>query len=97
MLDGYNRHVTITRNEFYLLGASGIVLWGYEHHGDGTGGEQPRLTTVSNNFCHEIGVYQKQSSCYFHAVSAQSTITNNLLFNGPRAMVSGGEHDLSGW
>ena len=37
--------------------------------------------------CAEIGIYQKQSSCYFHAVSAQSTVTNNLFFNGPRAMV----------
>ena len=42
---------------------------------------------VSRVLCAEIGIYQKQSSCYFHAVSAQSTVTNNLFFNGPRAMV----------
>jgi len=99
LLDGYNRNASITDNEFALLGASGIVLWGYEHYGDGTGGEQPRMTSVMSNFCHEIGIYQKQSSCYFHAVSAQSTIQNNLFFNGPRAMVNfndnfGGGHDL---
>jgi len=87
MLDGYNRHAELSSNEFFLIGNSAVVLWGYEHYGDGTGGEQPRLSTVNNNFCHEIGIYQKQSSCYFHAVSAQSTIQNNLFFNGPRAMV----------
>lgn len=32
--------------------------------------------------------YQKQSSCYFQARSAQTTIRGNLLFNGPRAMIN---------
>ena len=143
LFDGYNRESVVTKNEIFLIGSSGIVLWGYEHYGDGTGGEQPRGTVVTSNFCHEIGsaevisfsrylvilifhrhshqdayvvliaallhhthrcaypsgIYQKQSSCYFHAVSAQSTIRNNLFFNGPRAMVNfndgfGGGHDL---
>lgn len=74
------------QSEFFLLGASAVVLWGYEHEGDGTGGEQPRGTFVTSNFCHEIGIYQKQSSCYFHAVSAESTITRNLFFNGRAAV-----------
>jgi len=99
LLDGYNRDAVIRGNELHSLGASGVVLWGYEHDGDGTGGEQPRRTQVMANFCHEVGVYQKQSSCYFHAVSAQSSIADNLFFNGPRAMVNfndgfGGGHDL---
>jgi|EP01043_Picozoa_sp_COSAG02_P016752 hypothetical protein len=80
LLDGYNRDATFARNTFYLLGGSGVVLWGYETNGDGTDGNQPRRTTVTENFCHEIGIYQKQSSCYFHAVSAQSTVTHNLFF-----------------
>ena len=112
VLSGYNRDARLTGNTFYLLGGSAVVLWGHETNGDGTDGNQPRRTTVSENFCHgepasklrrsrlrshgiivsrvlraEIGIYQKQSSCYFHAVSAQSTVTNNLFFNGPRAMV----------
>ena len=112
VLSGYNCDARLTGNTFYLLGGSAVVLWGHETNGDGTDGNQPRRTTVSENFCHgqpasklrrprlrstgmivsrvlraEIGIYQKQSSCYFHAVSAQSTVTNNLFFNGPRAMV----------
>ena len=76
--------VSIRRNKFYLIGGSGVVLWGHETNGDGTDGNQPRQTHVAENFCHEIGIYQKQSSCYFHAVSAQSTVVLNLFFNGPR-------------
>ncbi|CAE8637965.1 unnamed protein product [Polarella glacialis] len=101
LLAGYNRRAVIRRNEFVLLGASAVALWGDDQLGDGTvrGGEQPRETVVEDNFCHEIGIYQKQSSCYFHAVSAQSTIRRNLFFNGPRALVNfndgfGGGHDL---
>lgn len=101
LLDGYTRGTVIRQNEFTLLGASAIALWGYEEYGNGEvrGGEQPRNTLVDQNFCHEIGIYQKQSSCFFQAVSAQSTIQRNLFFNGPRAMVNfndgfGGGNDL---
>ena len=68
-------------------GASAIALWGHEERGFGTDGNQPRNTTVVANICHEIGLYQKQSSCFFQAVSAQSTIQRNIFYNGPRAMV----------
>eukprot|EP00035_Acanthoeca_spectabilis_P012614 m.227837 g.227837 ORF g.227837 m.227837 type:complete len:815 (+) comp15667_c0_seq10:79-2523(+) len=99
-LDGYTRNTTISGNEFVNLGASGIALWGYDDQGDGTSGDQPRFTTVTQNICHEIGIYQKQSSCFFQAVAAQSTITKNLFYNGPRAMVNfndnfGGGHVLT--
>jgi len=101
-LDSYTRDVRITRNEFVSLGASAIALWGEDTEatlGDATGGNQPRRTIVSGNVCHELGLYQKQSSCYFHAVAAQSIVTHNLFFNGPRALVNfndaaGGGHEL---
>ena len=52
VLSGYNRDARLTGNTFYLLGGSAVVLWGYETNGDGTDGNQPRRTTVSENFCH---------------------------------------------
>lgn len=88
LLDGFNRRASIVRNTFRSLGASAVALWGYEHRGLGTSGEQPRHTVVAQNFCFELGIYQKQSSCFFQAVSAQSNISENIFFNGPRALVN---------
>ena len=48
-------------------------------------GEQPRGTIIEGNICHEIGLWQKQSSLWFQAVTAQTTLRNNIFFNGPRA------------
>lgn len=55
---------------------------------DGTGGEQPRFTTIAGNIIHELGHYQKQSSMVFQAQSCQTTITNNIFYNGPRANIN---------
>eukprot|EP00054_Salpingoeca_dolichothecata_P029630 m.234239 g.234239 ORF g.234239 m.234239 type:complete len:949 (-) comp26517_c0_seq1:30-2876(-) len=99
-LSGYNRFTTIDRNEFVWLGQSAIALWGKADNNDGTNGDQPRLTTVSGNWVHEIGNIQKQSSFLFQAVSAQTTIRGNVAFNMPRAAVNvndgfGGGLDMS--
>lgn len=59
-LDGFNRNATITLTEFVGVGASAIALWGYDDKGDGTSGDQPRFTTVTQTICHELGIYQKQ-------------------------------------
>lgn len=37
---------------------------------DGRGGEQPRGTVVRGNLAREIGIWQKQSSMWFQAVTA---------------------------
>ena len=55
---------------------------------DGRGGEQPRGTLVSRNLVREIGIWQKQSSFYFQAVAAQTTLRGNVHFNGPRAGIN---------
>lgn len=55
---------------------------------DGTGGEQPRFTTISGNIIHELGHYQKQSSMMFQAQSCQTTLKNNIFYNGPRANIN---------
>jgi len=92
-INGYNRHATIDKNEFTWLGLSAIASWGREPKdmarlNDGTDGEQPRYTVVTNNFVHEIGHIQKQSSFYFQAITALATIKNNVVFNIPRAAIN---------
>eukprot|EP01116_Phalansterium_solitarium_P022687 TRINITY_DN7582_c0_g1_i1.p1 TRINITY_DN7582_c0_g1~~TRINITY_DN7582_c0_g1_i1.p1 ORF type:complete len:924 (-),score=219.53 TRINITY_DN7582_c0_g1_i1:171-2942(-) len=88
VLNGYNRNATVSGNEFVWLGANGVAAWGYTDDWDGTGGQQPRFVTMSGNLCHEIGHYEKQSSCWFQAKSCQNNITRNVFFNGPRAMIN---------
>ena len=55
-------------------------------HGiDGTGGDFPRYTVVEDNVFREIGVWEKQSSAFFQAKTAESTLRRNVVFNLARA------------
>eukprot|EP01084_Bolivina_argentea_P237331 398878_1 len=96
---GYNRNITISNNDFEYIGDSVIALWGdtsspdnnkaLPYGGpDGRNGNQPRMNHIYNNLIREIGLFQKQSSLYFQAVSCQNTIEKNIFFNGPRAAVN---------
>ena len=65
---------------------------------DGTKGLQPQFINVSYNYAHEIGIFEKQASFYFQAKSCHNYISNNIIFNGPRAGINfndgfgGGSH-----
>jgi hypothetical protein len=43
---------------------------------------------ITNNIMREIGIYQKQSSGWGQAKTALSNITNNIMFNMPRAAIN---------
>lgn len=51
---------------------------------DGRNGEQPRGTRVIGNMVRELGIWQKQSSMWFQAVTAQTYLAGNVHFNGIR-------------
>jgi len=99
-MNGYCNNTLLSRNEFLRIGASAMTAWGftseclnknctkktpYKMGPDGRGKEQPRFTTVSENIVREIGIWQKQSSFWFQAVTAQTHLVANIHFNGPRA------------
>ena len=48
---------------------------------DGTDGNHPRYTTITSNLAREVGLYEKQSSFYVQAKTAQSIISGNVFFN----------------
>ena len=73
-LSGYNRRAQVVRNEFSLLGNNAVASWGRSVDYDGTGGQQPRHSLIEGNVCHDIGLVQKQSSCYFQAQSCENVI-----------------------
>jgi hypothetical protein len=86
-LSGYNRRAVVARNEFVWLGQNAVASWGRTDEWDGTGGQQPRHTTLYGNLAHEIGNYQKQSSFYFQAASCENTLDSNIVYNIPRAAI----------
>merc|ERR1711904_596793 len=55
---------------------------------DGTDGNHPRYTIISGNTAREIGLYEKQSSFFVQAKTAESVIQGNVFFNGPRAGIN---------
>lgn len=55
---------------------------------DGTDGEHPRRTTVQNCSAREVGLYEKQSSFFVQAKTAESRVLSNVFFNGPRAGIN---------
>ena len=66
-LSGYNRRALLEDNELSWLGDTAMGAWGYTDEHDGTGGDQPRGTVVRRNVCHELGVFELQSACWFQA------------------------------
>lgn len=90
MISGYNRGLTIQNSEFVWIGDTAIGSWGYTTGAgidgmgpDGTDGNQPRFNKILNNFVHELGLWEKQSSFYFQAKSCQNLLMGNIFFNGP--------------
>ena len=66
---------------FVWLGESAVASWGKTDGVDATAGTQPFGTSVTRNLCHEIGHYEKQTSCYFQAASGNATLSHNIYFN----------------
>ena len=87
-LSDFNRGARITNNEMKRLGENGIGLSGSTSWEDGTGGNQPRHNLIDRNLIHHVGLYTKQSCAIFHAVACQNTISNNIMFHGPRALLN---------
>eukprot|EP00040_Diaphanoeca_grandis_P037072 m.239728 g.239728 ORF g.239728 m.239728 type:complete len:857 (-) comp33750_c0_seq3:147-2717(-) len=63
----------------------------WSDHPNGPDGREldcPRHTNISHNVAHHLGIWQKQSSFVFQAVSAWSNIVENVVYNLPRAAIN---------
>ena len=97
-INRYARDVVVYRNEIVWNGDNAVSQWGDTenitfsdgtHMGyDGTTGNQPRGTQFIQNFVHEIGIWEKQSSMWFQAKSCSNVLEGNIFFNGPRAGIN---------
>ncbi len=88
VLNGWNRGAVVEGSEFSLLGESAVVSWGRVDGADARALTQPWGTTVANNLCSGVGLYEKQSSCYFATLTGGATVEGNIFFNVPRAAIN---------
>jgi hypothetical protein len=91
LVEGHSRGVKIVGNEFKWVGDSAIVVLGRTEGGGcdarGDKGSIPIGTVVESNLIREVGVWGKQGAGYFQALAMNSSLTSNIIFNGPRAGV----------
>ena len=55
---------------------------------DGTNGDFPADNIIDSNHIHEVGALTKQSSPYFQTIACHNNITNNVMYNMPRAAIN---------
>ena len=85
----YNDATAISMNEFVWLADSAIILVGTTNGIDGFSiPSQPANVLIQSNLIHETGIYVKQSSPIFIAISKSVSVVGNLMFNIPRAAVN---------
>jgi hypothetical protein len=78
----------VTDCEFTHTGDSAIVFVGSTNGVDGSAPTYPNRNLVARNAMHEWGIYGKQTSCFAQQLTSNSTIVDNVCFNGPRAGVN---------
>lgn len=87
----FSNHVwrsAITDSEFVRTGDSAIILLGSTNGVDGSAPTYPNHNTLARNHLHEVGLYGKQTSCVGQFLTANSTIEDNVCYNGPRAGIN---------
>eukprot|EP01052_Picozoa_sp_SAG31_P032784 SAG31_NODE_3630_length_4049_cov_2.174684_3_plen_246_part_00 len=55
---------------------------------DARSGNQPFGTTIAGNYMHDYGIWEKQSSAVFAALSHHTKVRHNVMLNAPRAHVN---------
>ena len=92
MMRGFNRWNRVSSNEIHGCGDSAVVLLGSPRGGmisaDVTDSNVPQDVIVHKNHIHETGVLTKQSSPIFLGISYHNNVTDNAMYNGPRAGIN---------
>jgi hypothetical protein len=87
----FSNHVkdsNITDCEFARTGDSAVVFLGGTNGVDGSAPTYPDRNLIARNHMHDVGVYGKQTSCVGLQLAANSTIVDNVCYNGPRAGIN---------
>lgn len=88
-LSGYSRNTSITRCEMAFVGDSAIATVGRINLNDGYSVDTfPADTLIAQNHIRDIGVFGKQSSALFSALTCRTSFLSNVAYNGPRAGIN---------
>eukprot|EP00038_Savillea_parva_P001128 m.101630 g.101630 ORF g.101630 m.101630 type:complete len:913 (-) comp10400_c0_seq1:76-2814(-) len=82
------KHTVIEDTDFIHIGDSAIATVGQLDLNNGTEGNVPQGTVIRRNHIMEVGVWGKQTSALFSAVSCNTTFVDNVAYNGPRAGIN---------
>lgn len=88
LVRGYNRQTQIMNNSFNSLGDSGIISAGYSNYTDASNGIAPIGTIIQGNLFQKFGIFVKQSGAYYSAISGNTTIRENVMFESSRALIN---------
>eukprot|EP01060_Flectonema_neradi_P029769 TRINITY_DN418_c0_g2_i1.p1 TRINITY_DN418_c0_g2~~TRINITY_DN418_c0_g2_i1.p1 ORF type:complete len:897 (+),score=193.77 TRINITY_DN418_c0_g2_i1:46-2691(+) len=78
----------VSHNDFWRTGDSAILGVGSTTLADARQPSFPQNNIITFNWIDSIGIYMKETSCYFKSISYNLTISNNLCYNGPRAGIN---------
>ena len=87
-ISNYNRNTTVSNNHLKQLGEVGIALIGSTDLINATGGNFPMSTKISGNLIHEVATKLRGGSFFFQSMAANTELSGNVAFNGPRAGMS---------
>ena len=79
---------SVIENTFRFTGDSGVASVGATRLIDGTRPTFPNGNVIARNWFQDIGIFGKQTSCYFQALTANATIADNVCVNVPRAGIT---------
>lgn len=93
MISGRNRLAQVNDSEFLWLGDAAVISAGLSGDRHDNSFSVPDTAygegvILSRNLAHEFGVIIKQTGFYYHALTANATIIENVFFNGPRAGIN---------
>lgn len=88
LLSNHVAHSVIEDSDFDHMGDSGVVSLGSAHWTYGIEPTFPIDNIIARNVFRDVGIFGKQTSCYFQALTARSRFEDNVCFSGPRAGIN---------
>jgi hypothetical protein len=98
-LSRHVRNSTFSENAFIAVGETAILSVGAagKHRTNMAVTDQyPAFNRIEKNFVDTVGVWVKQSACYFKSLTRANILRENVFMNGPRSAVNFNDGAMGG-